>query len=300
MPEGPVEPQESPEEAEQPQFTRRAGLGLDPAVVEDSDPWEPKIPTSQAPWVAAILIVGAIGAAAAAYFQIWVPAQEEKLRQEAERVRVETAQKAHDADETQVRERERKAKEELVAGMASRADAGTAGADGGTGGSAPPAAEPPSGSVEPPRGAVEPPRGAVEPRSPPPPVATRATSSPDARARGFDVWMARGDRERERARARAALDAYGRASKVEPSRPEAYVGQGRALLTLGDPRSAAAAFRKALGVNPRYSVAEYWLGEAYRRAGQAADAKAAYGRYLEAAPEGAEAAQAREALNSLP
>jgi tetratricopeptide (TPR) repeat protein len=251
--------------------------------------------------VAAILIVGAIGAAAAAYFQIWVPAQEEKLRQEAERVRLETTQKAHDADEAQVQERERKAKEELLAGMASRADAGTttAGADGGTGGSAPP--ESPRGSaVEPPAGSAEPPRGAVEPRTLQPVVATRATSSPDSRARGFDEWMARGDRERERARARAALDAYGRASKVEPSRPEAYVGQGRALLTLGDPRSAVAAFRKALGVNSRYSVAEYWLGEAYRRAGQTSDAKAAYGRYLEAAPEGAEAAQAREALNGLP
>jgi len=60
-----------------------------------------------------------------------------------------------------------------------------------------------------------------------------------------------------------------------------------------------AAFRHALQVNPRYSVAEFWLGEAYRRAGQAPEAVEAYGRYLEAAPEGAEATRARQALNAL-
>jgi tetratricopeptide (TPR) repeat protein len=112
--------------------------------------------------------------------------------------------------------------------------------------------------------------------------------------------MSQGDRERERARPRIALDAYNRAIRLEPSRPEAYVGQGRALLVLGDSRSAITAFRRALGINSRYSVAEFWLGEAYRRAGQKPEAAAAYGRYLEAAPEGAEAAQAREALNGLP
>jgi len=52
-------------------------------------------------------------------------------------------------------------------------------------------------------------------------------------------------------------------------------------------------------VNSRYSVAEFWLGEAYRRVGQPTQAVEAYGRYLEAAPEGAEAARAREALNAL-
>ena len=111
--------------------------------------------------------------------------------------------------------------------------------------------------------------------------------------------MAQGDRERGRARGQPALDAYDRAIALDGSRPEAYVGQGRALLELGDPRSAIAAFRRALMVNSRYSVAEFWLGEAYRRVGQGAQASEAYGRYLEAAPEGAEAARAREALNAL-
>jgi tetratricopeptide (TPR) repeat protein len=111
--------------------------------------------------------------------------------------------------------------------------------------------------------------------------------------------MAQGDRDRAQSRAKAALDAYGRASALDGSRPEAYLGQGRAQLELGDPRSAIAAFRRALMVNSRYTVAEFWLGEAYRKVGQSSQAVEAYGRYLEAAPEGAEAPRAREALNAL-
>jgi tetratricopeptide (TPR) repeat protein len=244
--------------------------------------------------VAAILIVAALGVAAAAYFQIWVPAQENKIHQEAERANLENAQRARAADEAEVRERERKAKDELVAGMAARADAGaatTSATDAGTGGSAAPGT---------PGGSTEPPRGSAAPAAPVPSGRTVARTTPAvARGRSFDDWLSQGDREREHARARAALSAYGRAIAVEPSRPEGYVGRGRALLTLGDSGSAIAAFRKALGVNSRYSVAEFWLGEAYRRAGQNTEAAAAFGRYLEAAPEGAEAAQAREALNGL-
>jgi len=276
MPEGPVEPQAPPEEADQPEFTRRAGLGV-ATVVQDADDWEPARPTSKAPWVAAFLIVGAIGIAAGAYFQIWVPAQEEKLRQEAERARLEQAERSRAAADAEVRERERRAKEELVAGLAARADAGIA-ADAGTGGSPP----------------LELTQGS------PVPAAASGAPSPGPRGRSFDDWMSQGDKERERSRPRVALDAYDKAIRLDPSRPEAYVGQGRALLTLGDSRSATAAFRRALGINSRYTVAEFWLGEAYRRAGQKTEAAAAYGRYLEAAPEGAEAAQAREALNGLP
>src|SRR5215813_5427808 len=128
MPEGTVEPG-SPgpeEEADQPEFTRRAGLGVNP-VVEDADGWDTPPRRSKAPWVATFLIVAAVAGAAAAYFQIWVPAQEEKLRQETQRARVDASEKARAAADAEVRERERRAKEELVAGMAGRADAGVAG-----------------------------------------------------------------------------------------------------------------------------------------------------------------------------
>jgi predicted Zn finger-like uncharacterized protein len=297
MPEGPVEPQAPAEDAEQPQFTRRAGLGIEPGAVDDSEGWDPPR-RSKAPWVALVLILAAVGVAAAAYFQIWVPAQAEKLRQEAQRARLEDGQKARAAGEAEVREREQHAKEELLAGMAQRADAGTptaapAGApvDAGTGGSAAP--EAPRGSADAPGpGTPTAPASTVDARP-------RASPAPEPRPRSFEAWMAQGDRERAHARVRAALDAYDRAIALDPARPEAHLAQGRALLDIGDARSAIAAFRHALGANPRYSVAEFWLGEAYRRAGQASEATAAYRRYLDAAPEGAEAARAREALNAV-
>jgi len=305
MPEGPVEPGPpgTGDEAEQPEFTRRAGLGVDPGVADDADGWDTPPRRSKAPWVATFLIVLAAGGALAAYFQIWVPAQEEKLRQEAQRARLEESQKARDADEAEVRERERKAKDELVAGMAGRADAGvgtaapaTGAVDAGTGGSPPP--EAPRGSTDTPPPAAAPTRSVAAPK-PAPPVRPRPAAAAEPRAHTFDEWMVLADRDRDQSKTRAALDLYDRAIAVDGSRPEAYVGQGRAHLELGDPRSAIAAFRRALMVNSRYSVAEFWLGEAYRRVGQPTQAADAYGRYLDAAPEGAEAARAREALNAL-
>ena len=315
MPEGPVEPQ-APDEADQPEFTRRAGLGIDPGVVDDADGWgAPTHRASKGPWVAAVLIVAALGGIVGAYFQVWVPAQEAKLRQEAERARLEQEEKSRAAQEAEVRERERRAKEELLAGMAGRADAGPSGplgegrssgtvapagtatptgttADAGTGGSAPP--EPGHGSTDPVK--LSPPAPARNVAAVTP---TRGPRPAPVPPRTFEEWMAQGDRDREHARARAALDAYDHAIALDGSRAEAYLGQGRAMLDLGDARSAIAAFRRALMVNSRYSVAEFWLGEAYRRAGQTSEAVGAYGRYLEEAPEGAEAARARQALNTL-
>ena len=300
MPEGTVEPEGPADESDQPEFTRRAGLGV-AELGDEGEGWGSSPPRSKSGFFAALLLVLAVGGAAAAYFQIWVPAQEEKLRQEAERARLEQSQKARAAQEAEVRERERQAKEELVAGMTTRADAGAAAAtvsDGGTGGSDGPETHgsPASGNPTP-----DVPAGLMAGlRNPAPAEPARARPAPSsAPPRSFDDWLARGDREREHARARAAVDAYGHAIAMEPTRAEAYVGQGRALLDLGDPGGAAAVFQRALGQNPRYSVAEFWLGEAYRRSGQKSQAIEAYGRYLKAAPEGAEAARAQEALKGL-
>ena len=307
MPEGTVEPPfaEPSEDADQPEFTRRAGLGVDPGAVEEAEGWGSPPPRSKAGFLAAFLAVVAAGGVVAAYFMIWVPAQEEKLRQEAQRARLEESQKAREAADAEVRERERRAKEELVSGMAGRTDGGTGSAtppgtvvDAGTGGSAPP--EAPHGSIEPPAPPAAPTRTVAAPPPPPPARARVAPAAPEARAsRTFDEWMALAERDRQHARTRSALDAYDRAIALDGSRAEAYLGQGRAFLELGDARSAIGAFRRALMVNSRYSVAEFWLGEAYRRAGQPSEAAAAYQRYLGEAPEGAEAPRAREALNAL-
>src|SRR4029453_14911166 len=139
------------------------------------------------------------------------------------------------------------------------------------------------GSLEPSPPAA-PPRAvpAAPPAPRPEPARQRTTARPDPRARTFGGGVALADRERERSRARAALDAYDRAIALDGSRADAYLGQGRAHLELGDPRSPIGPFRRALMVNSRYSVAEFWLGEAYRRSGQGPQAAEAYERYLEA------------------
>ena len=201
---------------------------------------------------------------------------------------------------SEVRERERQAKEELVAGMAGpggrrhrrSAAGGTGGSDTGPRRSRPP--DPPSLRAEQPSRRAEPSSPEVPRRRSRRAPLVAAMPGHAASTSGWPGQTASGNARAPGPRWTPTARRAGRTL-----RPEAYVGQGRALLDPGQiPGPPTAAFRKALGVNSRYSVAEYWLGEAYRRAGQAADAEAAYGRYLEAAPEGAEAAQAREALNS--
>jgi predicted TPR repeat methyltransferase len=68
---------------------------------------------------------------------------------------------------------------------------------------------------------------------------------------------------------------------------------------MGNRDGAVGAFQRALELNPRYSVAEFWLGEAQRRAGRRADAIHAYEQYLELAPDGNQAEAARQALKTL-
>lgn len=296
-----IEPPAPVEEPDFPQPGAQADLGVDPGVVgNDGGIGSPESEgRGKVPWALVLVVLAAVGVAAAAAL-VWVPAQEEKFRREAARARAAQEQMSRAAQEAETREREAQAKEELLAGLARRADAATAVPATGSGGNA---------SSGLPRGPVEPERPAstaqasvttaVPPSTSGGAAGPRAVQSPEPRGRTFDDWMAQGDRERDHARARAALDAYDRAIALAPARPEAHLGQGRALLDVGDARSAVAAFRRALELNPRYSVAEFWLGEAYRRAGQTAEAVGAYGRYLEAAPEGSEAGRAREALNNL-
>ena len=68
---------------------------------------------------------------------------------------------------------------------------------------------------------------------------------------------------------------------------------------MGNAGAAATAFQRALELNPRYSVAEFWLGEAQRRAGRRAEAIQAYEQYLELAPDGNQAESARQTLKTL-
>jgi predicted Zn finger-like uncharacterized protein len=303
MPPGPLEPSGTTD-PDRPEFTRRAGLGVNPGLVTDEDGWEPQKPArSKAPIIATLLLLAAAGAAVAAYFQVWIPAQREQKRLDAERDRVDREQMTRNQRESELRERERRAKEELVAGLG-RTDGGAAPDGGGPSGAilpSPPRGElgsegQPAGS---PNGGPSTPTSLTSRPSAAPGPKPRPVRVAEARPGSFQGWMARGDREHENQRLTAALGAYDRAVEVEPSRPEAHLSRGVVLLELGNREAATAAFQRALELNPRYAVAQYWLGEAYRRSGRKSDAIRAFGRYLELSPEGEEAGAARRALQLL-
>jgi tetratricopeptide (TPR) repeat protein len=80
--------------------------------------------------------------------------------------------------------------------------------------------------------------------------ALRAAVAEGARALGQRSWQ-------------EALAAFDRARQLDPADEEAARGAGQALMALGDRMKAEAAFRAALGRNPRDALALYELGEVF-------------------------------------
>jgi predicted Zn finger-like uncharacterized protein len=278
-------------EAPAPQQTPRSGmdqeLGVSPGLFDDT--WDPKPPRSKTPWIVALGVLAA-GAAAAAYVYVWLPSQDQQRHADTDQARAAADNQEMDRQQAQLRERERKAKQELVADLA---DAGVS----------PDAGVPASGP--PPRGASNATPAPAADGTASAQAAQQAGSNPrghatsEARPRTYEEWMSRGDVDRANERLQAALEDYDQALALEPSQPEAHLARGRTLLGMGNAVAAATAFQRALDLNPRYSVAAFWLGEAQRRAGRRADAIKAYEEYLQAAPDGNQAAAARQALETL-
>ena len=71
------------------------------------------------------------------------------------------------------------------------------------------------------------------------------------------------------------------------------------LLDRHKPLAAIDTFKRALNISPGHPPALFGLGEAYRLEGQPTQAIAAYKRYLETAPSGADAPAARRQLRDL-
>jgi predicted Zn finger-like uncharacterized protein len=264
------------------------GLGVGPGLMDDG--WDTRPPRSKTPWLV-VLGVLAVGAAAAAYVYVWLPSQDPQRRAETAQSRAAADRQEMDRQQAELRERERKAKEELVADLA---DAGVS-PDAGVSASGPPARGASTTSPAPtPADGTASTQAAQQTGSPP-----RGPLVPEARPRTYEEWMSRGDVDRANERLQAALDDYDQALALQPSQPEAHLARGRTLLGMGNPDGAATAFQRALDLNPRYLVAEYWLGEAQRRAGHRAEAIRAYETYLERAPDGNQAEAARQALKTL-
>jgi tetratricopeptide (TPR) repeat protein len=111
--------------------------------------------------------------------------------------------------------------------------------------------------------------------------------------------MSQGDRLRDRDKPEAALDMYAQAAELRPTRAEPVAGRGLALLDMGNPLAAQAAFEEALRLNARYGPAIMGLAEAFRLQGNHEKAVEYYQRYLDVLPNGAEASVARNNIERL-
>jgi len=136
---------------------------------------------------------------------------------------------------------------------------------------------------------LNPPKVEAKPEEP------KTASAPES----FETLVNRANKARQSERSRQALDLYGRALELRPDNVEALTGLGFVYLDMDQAGNAISQFQKATAANSRFSDAFMGLAEAYRARGQKRDAVKNYQRYLDLAPDGAEANVARQALKDL-
>ena len=100
-------------------------------------------------------------------------------------------------------------------------------------------------------------------------------------------------------RYKEAVEAYSEALKLQPSGVAAVTVSAYLLLDRHKPLAAVGEFKRALNISPNYAQALFGLGEAYRTAGDTAQAIDAYKRFLEASPGSSDAPAARRQLREL-
>jgi predicted Zn finger-like uncharacterized protein len=185
----------------------------------------------------------------------------------------------------------------------------------------PPAATPPAAPVPAPATAAaptpgspaappSPPAAAPAPPAPPPAVATR--TPPDdmppepvppvrkgAAPRGYEQLVAEADRALENGNTAKAQKFIDEALRLQPSGVAAVTSSAYLLLDKQKPLAAVGEFKRALNLSPNFPQALFGLGEAYRSAGNTAQAIEAYKRYLAASPAGSDAPAARRQIREL-
>jgi predicted Zn finger-like uncharacterized protein len=149
-------------------------------------------------------------------------------------------------------------------------------------------------AVAPPPPPPEPEPVVVDAGPPPAPMKAKAAVIKD-----YDYYLRRAEVLREKGRNDQAMDMYGQAADLEPTRAEPVAGRGLVFLDQGKHLQAEASFKQALKLNPRYGVALIGLAETYRSQAKNEEAVAQYERYLEVLPNGPEANVARNALSKL-
>lgn len=96
-----------------------------------------------------------------------------------------------------------------------------------------------------------------------------------------------------------ALLQYEDAAESGPDPAPAFVGMGRAYLSIGKPEAAETQFRRALNADPDYAPAMFELGAVLQHLKRPVEAADEYRRYLAVAPDAPEAEAALEALQML-
>jgi len=181
-----------------------------------------------------------------------------------------------------------------------------------------PAATPPSAPVPAPATAVAPTPGSpAAPPSPPaaapaPPPAVATRTPPDdmppepvppvrkgAAPRGYEQLVAEADRALENGNTAKAQKFIDEALRLQPSGVAAVTSSAYLLLDKQKPLAAVGEFKRALNLSPNFPQALFGLGEAYRSAGNTAQAIEAYKRYLAASPAGSDAPAARRQIREL-
>jgi tetratricopeptide (TPR) repeat protein len=142
-----------------------------------------------------------------------------------------------------------------------------------------------------------PPPAAPEPETiqpPPPSAAAGVLSLPSD-----DGALAACKKAFDRHRAKDVLAACGRAFANDPTSAEIAVMLAKTEFDRGRSRQALDWAKKAIALDENQADAYVFLGGAEQAFGRAAEAKAAYLRYLQLAPKGRFAAELRTVLHSL-
>jgi len=168
------------------------------------------------------------------------------------------------------------------------------------------AAAPPPAATPPPAAAAAPERARAAPPEEPPPepmpaarAPARAAAESPVRGRSYEQLVAEADRALENGNTSKAEKAVAEALRLQPSGVAAVTSSGFVMLDKQKPLGAIGQFKRALNLAPNYPQALFGLGEAYRSAGDTAQALDAYKKYLAAAPGSPDAPAARRQIRDL-
>ena len=129
------------------------------------------------------------------------------------------------------------------------------------------------------------------PSTPSPPSATKSTKINDL--------VGQGDLNFNNKNYAQAESYYKQALDLDPTNLSAQSGLGAAQLLGGKTAAAYASLKDALKIDSQHAGSLFYLGEAAAGLGKTDESKTSYNKYLEIAPTGEHAAEAKAALAKL-